>query len=575
VDVGWSVWGAFINSFDGMSSPDWSWWWGFFIWNHSQNSWDSSSIGANLVELKEGDIIGWSPAWDFMAPAKPIPTPQMKYPWTQFRHDAKNLGVTNDPGPQTNAVYWVYNTGKKEMAASPAVAQERVIINNYAGVLCLNPEGELLWNNEEVVGSFSPAISDEKVFVGGKDGYLYCLNFTTGDMNWKTKIASHPGISGVTSVPTVDKGKVYVGSFNFSGGPGALFCLDEDSGDVLWENSTPSSVYFSSPCVVDDRVFVGTMGLYNSSTLKWKEPFGMFCFDGKSGDLIWEYSVNGSVGSSPTFFEDSIIFTSKDGNMYRLNSENGELIWKKSIGDSVSSPAVWEDTIFVGSGEMNQAGKLYCLDINGNILWEFTPNGAVQSSPAVTVEYVYFTTNVPNGTVYCLKRDNGKLVWQFTPTPKQYMISSPVIVEVKLYVASDNGRLYCFGGRPPNVTVDAEGATELLYAGEDAKFYHKGEEKGFKISAMNSTAVTLKFDFLIESERINLGETAMLDCDGNGKEDLSITMDSINAASQSASLTFKEISETPDETDSNLSLVLAMIFIIIVVIGVIIIVKRR
>lgn len=93
---------------------------------------------------------------------------------------------------------------------------------------------------------------------------------------------------------------------------------------------------------------------------------------------------------------------------------------------------------------------------------------------------------------------------------------------------------------------------------------------------MNSTAVTLKLDFLSEGERINLGETVKLDCDGNGKDDMSITVDSVNTASQSASLTFKELSESQeDETDHNLSLALMMIFVIIVVFAVVIILKKR
>jgi outer membrane protein assembly factor BamB len=257
-------------------------------------------------------------------------------------------------------------------------------------------------------------------------------------------------------------GKVYIGSYNASGGPGALYCLEERSGEIIWESPTSSSVYFSSPSLHGDRVYIGTMGLYNSTTLQWAEPYGMYSFDANSGDLNWYYSVDGSVGSSPTIVDNEVLFTSKDGYLYNLDSENGELNWKKNIGSSVSSPAVWEDTIFVGSGEMNGPGKFHCLNMDGNILWEYTPNGAVQSSPAVSRYFVYFATNVQDGAVYCLNQTNGQLVWEFTPAPEQFIISSPAVVEDKLYVASDNGRLYCFGGNPPTVPADKSDKIPVL-----------------------------------------------------------------------------------------------------------------
>jgi outer membrane protein assembly factor BamB len=337
------------------------------------------------------------------------------------------------------------------------VADDKVVINNWGGVFCLNLNGEIIWKNDDVLGGFSPAIAANSVFVGGKDGFLYSLNLTSGKTKWRTKITSDPGISGVTSAPAVDKGRIYVGSFNFSGGAGSLLCLDAKSGSIIWDAPIKSSIYFSSPAVLDDKVFVGTMGLYNSSSLQWNPPYGMYCYSKKNGELIWNFSVDGSVGASSTIADEKLLFTSKDGYLYCLDVEDGELIWKKEIGSSVSSPALSQDKLYVGSGEMNNEGIFYALDLNGNILWEFVPNGAVQSSPAVAGDFVYFATNVKEGTIYCLNKTGGELVWQYKPTPEEYIISSPAVVGGKMYIASDNGRLYNFEGdftEPPNEEDD-------------------------------------------------------------------------------------------------------------------------
>ncbi len=569
ITTSWSMWGAFVSEIGDISPSDYSWWWGIFIWNNSQETWESSSVGASSIELNDGDIIGWYPAWDFISPAKPIATPSMRYPWAGFQGDALNLGAKGRPGPQTNSVSWVFDTGTRELAASPAMADQKIVVNNWGGTFCLDEEGNLLWKNEEVIGVFSPAFGHDKVLVGGKDGYLYALNITNGEILWSTEITSHPGLSGVVSSPTLVKGRIYLGSYNSSGGFGSLFCLNENSGEIVWESPTSSSVYFSSPAVHKDKVYIGTMGLYNSSTLQWKEPYGMYSFDANSGEMIWYYSVNGSVGSSPTIVDDKVLFSSKDGYLYKLDAQNGDLVWKKNIGSSVSSPAIWNEKIFVGSGEMNGPGKFYCLDMEGDILWEYIPNGAVQSSPAIAGDNVYFATNVQNGTIYCLDLESGQLVWDFIPTPNQFIISSPAVVNDKLYIASDNGRLYCFGGDRMNITVGDASNVVNLYAGEDVQFYHKSTVNSLNIKSIDSNIVTLKIGSMEESAEVEVGGVRNLDTDGNGVNDLRIGASSVNTSSQSATLTFTTLYESEDSGSDDIPVWAMSIFIIVIILIVI------
>jgi outer membrane protein assembly factor BamB len=493
----------------------------------------------------------------------------MKYPWAGFQHDSIKSGFTKKLGPVSNSVSWLFDTQTIEMSASPVIVEGRVVVNNWGGTFCLNEEGELLWKNEEVKGGYSPAIGHSKVLVGGKDGFLYALNIVSGEILWSTEITPHPGLSGVTSSPTLIRDKIYVGSFNFSGGPGQLYCIDEDNGEVLWKSPISSSIYFSSPSVTENRVYVGTMGLYNSSTLQWKEPYGLFCFDATSGQELWYFPVNGSVGSSPTIVGDTVVFTSKDGYIYCLNAENGELVWKKNIGSSVSSPAVRQDKIYVGTGEMNGPGNFLCLDINGNILWEYVPNGAVQSSPALTGDYVYFATNVQNGTVYCLNRNSGELVWEYKPYPEQYIISSPAVVREKLYIGCDNGRLYTFGGTTPNITVDYEGSSEKIHVGENVRFLHRDEEYMMIITSLDSNIVTLSIDFIPGTINIGGGETKYLDTDENGKNDLSISITGVNTSSQTASVTVRRVNEPKDEDWELMPIFLSIAVIIVIVLIVI------
>jgi outer membrane protein assembly factor BamB len=570
----WFSFGVFVNEIGGLSSPDdWSWYWLFLIWNNTLNVWEGSSEGASNVELDDGDIIGWSPS-----SSKPLATPYAKYPWATFQVNALNLGTTENIGPESNAVGWIFDTGTIELAASPVVAQNMVVVNNWGGTFCLSEEGELLWKTSEVKGVFSPTIGIDKVLVGGKDGFLYSLNITNGEILWKTEITQNPGLSGVASPAKIVNDRIYLGSFDFNGGTGYLYCLNEEDGQVLWKNITLSSVYFSSPSVAENRVFIGTMGLYNSSNLKWNPPYGLFCFDAKNGEHLWNYSVDGSVGSSPTIVDDKVLFTSKDGHLYCLDTANGNPIWKKDIGDSVSSPAIWQNKIFVGSGEMSGEGKFYSIDMKGIILWEFEPNGAVQSSPAVAGDLVYFATNVKNGTIYCLDNSNGQLVWQYQPWPEEYIISSPAVVEGRLYIASDNGRLYCFYGDTPKFIVNITSSTQKINVGEDVIFVHNDQENRLRLTSITQNAVSLKIDSMEVEIEVKVGRAPKVDTDGDGSRDLMISIDNLNTSAQTASLSldvYHEPQNTEDERVPIALLIGVIVVVAFIIAGVVVNLKRR
>ena len=573
--VSWSQWGVFVSEIEGVEPSDWSWWWGFFIWNHSKNSWEASLLGAHLVNLEDGDVIGWSPARDYPNPIPPTPTPNVKYPWSMFQHDSLNSGSIKMQGPKSNSIQWIFNTETIELAASAAVVDGKVVINNLGGVFCLNLQGELIWKNEDIAGGFSPAIYSGCVIVGGRDGFLYCINLTTGKSKWRTQISENPGLSGVTSSPTIDKGRVYVGAFNYSGGPGGLFCLDGKSGSIIWQKKMPSSVYFSSPAVYRDRVFIGTMGLYNYSTLKWKAPYGFFCYDARDGDLLWNVSAEGSVGSSASIFEDMVLFTSKDGFLYCLAQSDGDIVWKKDIGSSVSSCAISDGKIYIGTGEMNREGRFLCLGSDGDIIWEFKPNGAVQGSPAVAEDLVYFGTNVKNGTIYCLNKDNGQLIWRYKPWPDQYVISSPSVVDKKMFIASDNGRLYCFGGESPSINVsDPRGSRDVNF-GEDLFFYHNGNDNKLNIVDVNQDCLILKIESISEYVEVVKGRSRRIDSDGDGKRDLEILVEQVNTASQNASLSLDVFTESPKKEDERILIVMLITTLIIIILLIAGLVKNR
>ncbi len=113
------------------------------------------------------------------------------------------------------------------------------------------------------------------------------------------------------------------------------------------------------------------------------------------------------MNSSPAAADGRIYFTSTDGNLYCVEEE-GEL-WSYDTGSrSVSSPAVYDDTIYVG----NDAGELHAVDVaSGERIWRYRGEGAVTGAPTVDPDgsSIYFGSTADR--VYALNPD-GEEVWR-------------------------------------------------------------------------------------------------------------------------------------------------------------------
>jgi outer membrane protein assembly factor BamB len=125
--------------------------------------------------------------------------------WPMSRHDAERTGATNSAVPLTLPVQ--------------------------------------LWNftlNEDGSTYAPPAVvvADGLVFVGSND--LYCFKASTGAKLW-----SFPLSNECDFTPAVVEGHVYVGSVE-----GYVYCLDSTSGAQVWNNSVDGSA--ASPVTYSD-----------------------------------------------------------------------------------------------------------------------------------------------------------------------------------------------------------------------------------------------------------------------------------------------------------------------------------
>ena len=161
--------------------------------------------------------------------------------------------------------------------------------------------------------------------------------------------------------------------------------------------------------------------------------------------LGWSKSFNGKndIGNfEPAFSSNNLFFADADGNIYSIQSENGEQNWSSELN-------------FLSSGVAAGFGIIVVADIDGNVIalnqddgakiWTQNVKGEVLSKAAIDTNVVIVKTG--SGELLALDKDNGTILWSYRSKLPALTIrgsSSPVIVDDKIYVSFDNGRLAVF-----------------------------------------------------------------------------------------------------------------------------------
>ena len=215
----------------------------------------------------------------------------------------------------------------------------------------------------------------------------------------------------------------------------------------------------SSSAVSNGVVYAGTDGY-------------IFALNASTGSVIWNYTANALIRSSPTIEGDTLYINSNDGNIIALNAATSQKIWNYTTGPwgswDLSSPAVSNGMVFVGSYD----GVVYALNAaTGNKIWNytvdkyttinntynsttgqygtenFTAGCRIWSTPAISngVVYVGSGYNVFNyetgvGYVYALDASTGTKIWNYTVNG--CVDSSPAVVDGVVYVGSWDTYVY-------------------------------------------------------------------------------------------------------------------------------------
>jgi outer membrane protein assembly factor BamB len=225
--------------------------------------------------------------------------------------------------------------------------------------------GELLWKTVVADPESSPAIEDDRVYIGsGFNGAaVVALDLKTGEQVWKTD-TPYPATGAVTLTPDALLIGCGNGDYIFQAKEpgGVVMACDKESGKVLWKQDMGDAVL--GAIAVKGNVAIAPVrdGRIVALDLAAESP---------DKRMLWSRQIKkGSRAlAGPTFTGTHIYAITHDGYMFILNAGDGEEIEKHFVNTQpgemnmcLASPMVVDDSVFVAS----ETGGIRRYDAGGS-----------------------------------------------------------------------------------------------------------------------------------------------------------------------------------------------------------------
>lgn len=307
-----------------------------------------------------------------------------------------------------------------------------------SGILTELPRNGLkfIWRTPIRSGFSGPAVSAGRVFVtdfqrgSGSRGTerALCLDEQTGRILWtRSWPADYRGMQGSYAIgpratPTVDGSRVYV-----LGGAGSLYCLDTTTGEVQWSKdfdrdfgaNTPIWGTVGAPLVDGDRLICLVGGDGDATVV---------AFDKRTGKPLWQsIPSGGETGYAPPMLFESggkrQVIVWHPRAVYSLDPLSGRILWQQpfevSMGLAVATPVVSGLRLLVSSF---YNGSLM-LELTGGgagarVLWKGKSASEIDSdglhalicTPVIDGDFIYGVCSY--GQFRCIDARTGARVWE-------------------------------------------------------------------------------------------------------------------------------------------------------------------
>lgn len=237
--------------------------------------------------------------------------------------------------------------------SSPTLVNSKIVIGSKDGyTYCINEaDGKVSWKHKaEGIVRSTPAVNNGVVYIGDTEGNLYALQLSDGKEKWKFEIKGHTmknedfGFDrrAIISSPVVAGNNVLAG-----GRDGFLYCVNKTTGTLNWTTDHNVSWVISSVAVKDTIVVTGT------SDGRFVQAVSL-----NTGKEIWKYGTLSIVWSSPLIYNNQVYIGSHDNVLYCFDVYTGKRLNSFQTGGAIfSSPVIADSLLYFGCDD----GNLYAL----------------------------------------------------------------------------------------------------------------------------------------------------------------------------------------------------------------------
>ncbi|MGA1867297.1 MAG: PQQ-binding-like beta-propeller repeat protein [bacterium] len=264
------------------------------------------SLGGTLYSLscQDGTVQWKYPIGSRIAgSANWLPSPDGKAQWILVgSYDNSIYCVDSVSGKKV----WSYKT-ENYINGTPSVYQGRVVFGGCDAQIHVlsGAEGKVIGTID--TGSYiagSAACADNYAFVGNYGNKVMCIDVATHKIVWE--YGNEREGSAFFSSPAINKDRVVIGCRD-----GFLYCINRKNGKRIWKFRSRGEID-SSPVLCTDRVVVGS------------HDGRVYMVRASDGKKVWSYEIGGAITSSPAIACGIIVISAEDGRVYTFGPPKEE-----------------------------------------------------------------------------------------------------------------------------------------------------------------------------------------------------------------------------------------------------------
>lgn len=370
--------------------------------------------------------------------------------------DPTNIGHSNAPDPTKDITRmdWWASWSMLDCVDPPGPGARNWQDDAYDGynTLYAGTDSTIIWEIHFIVDNDwtdNESINLQLHMNPGKDGHSTDIYFVIQTRNRVVKwiYPEYAAISSVVSSPVIRDGRVYIGSDEAN-----LYCLDASDGSQIWTYTAGDRIRSSPAAAYESGYWVMYFGCDDGSLYAVRDL-------GSSPELKWSVQLQNPLTSSPALWNDLVFVGSGDSLQCRFTSD-GSTYWAQDLsGPVTSSPAVfWDNMVWIGS----DSDYLYKFSIDGTPLGSYPVCGDIVAP--VWMAYwdgrvsigSYASATPGDDTLYVIDNimmsgskfhDDGNLARTYT--------SCFSLNDTTVYFGNDNNCVYC-------IDIGASGSAPTL-----------------------------------------------------------------------------------------------------------------